>query len=135
MLVAHFSRREALGDKWHEERQHELVTQLIGDLSDMFLSAHRDIVFGYDLIQQLTGPLLQREVVDFREHVHVGWHHFVAEVGALADQGVVLVAEDQDACHCSAAEVHQQACSLHDLCVDHQEVLEDRSHEFGMRLH
>jgi hypothetical protein len=44
MLVSGLRGGEGTSDIGNEERKHEFVSQLVGDLGEMLLSAHRNIV-------------------------------------------------------------------------------------------
>jgi hypothetical protein len=44
MLVSGLGGGEGTSDIGNEERKHEFVSQLVGDLGEMLLSAHRNIV-------------------------------------------------------------------------------------------
>jgi hypothetical protein len=71
----------------------------------MLLGTHGDIVFGDDLVNEFISPFFNGEIVDFRQHIHIGHHHFVFEVRALSHEGMMLVAEDKDPCERCASEV------------------------------
>ena len=135
VLVAHFARLEALPDEGHEEGQHELVAQLVGDLPEVLLSTHGDVVLGDDLVDELPGPLLSLLLSHLCQHFHVGVDHVGFEILGLSHQGVVLVAEHEDARHCGGAQVDQQLLRLHHLSVDHKKVVEDGLDELGVGLH
>lgn len=134
MLVSGLRRSEGTSDIGNEKRKHEFISQLVGDLGEMLLSAHRNIVLRDHFIDQFLGPLLKRVLLDLRKHSHIGRHHFFLEIFALSDRGVMLVAENEHSRHGSASQVDQKARSLHYFSIDHEQVGENRLDELRMSL-
>jgi len=96
MLVFELSRLHILSDVWHEQGEHELVSELIRYLSQVFLSAHRNIVLGNHLIDQLLAPFLNLVFVDLSKHPHVSWYHVSLEIFAFSYESMMLMADTQD---------------------------------------